>query len=103
MLLTNRWGKLALPKASHIGAELAIRSRTQRIVLTPLPDLQPAGGHGDMVLLYIRNSQHVPLFHPKSCFLNFFDQVVKFFFGAVQKKPKPKRGDLEIIEMVECA
>ena len=55
-----------------------------------------------MVLLYVRNSQHVTLFHPEGRFLNFSDETGKFLFGTIQKKPKPERGDLEIIKMVKC-
>ena len=56
-----------------------------------------------MVLLHVRNSQHVTLFHPEGRFLNFPDETGKFLFRIIQEKPKPERGDLEIIEMMECA
>lgn len=38
-----------------------------------MSDLQSTGGHGDMVLLYICNCQHVTLLHPIGRFLNFSD------------------------------
>jgi len=56
-----------------------------------------------MVLLHIRNRQHVTLFHPERRFLAFSDEIGEFLFGTIQKKPKPERSRLEIIEMVESA
>ena len=50
-----------------------------------------------MVLLNVRNSQHVTLFHPEGRFLNFSDEKGKFLFRIIQEKPKPERGDLEIV------
>ncbi len=54
-----------------------------------------------MVLLHVRNSQHATLFHPEGRFLDFSDEIGKFLFGIVQKKLKPERRNLEIVEMVE--
>ena len=42
-----------------------------------------------MILLYVRNSQHVTLFHPEGGFLDCSAETGKFLFGTIQKKPKP--------------